>query len=109
MSEGDNSEKAALQDANRLIDRLQDETVAPLKPGATPADAEEALLNITDELEGPAVENIRESAGETAHYGSAGRPSQGVAHPTDAELQALVTEGDQRGTAVEDTSGHSAN
>jgi hypothetical protein len=89
-SKDDNSAKAALGAADDLISRVQDETAPALKPGSTKEDAEEALLNIVDEMEAaPEIREVREALGEDpGRYGSRPGAPNGVHHPTDAEMVA---------------------
>lgn len=73
---GDNSKAAAVEAANHLVDRLQDEAGTYVDPGSTPAQQREAVEQMIGDLEAsPEVRTIREAGGEDpGKFGSAGNP-----------------------------------
>lgn len=73
---GDNSTPGALHDANRLVDRLQDEVGAYLDPAASPEQQEEAVGQMIGDLEAsPEVRTVREADGQDpGKFGSASNP-----------------------------------
>ncbi len=73
---GDNSKARAVQGANDLVDRLQDEAIAYLKPAASMDEREDAVAQMIGDLEAaPEVRQLREAGGEDpAKFGSAENP-----------------------------------
>lgn len=73
---GDNSKAKAVDGANDLVDRLQDEALTYLKPSATADQREDAVAQMIGDLEAaPEVRQLREAVGEDpAKFGSANNP-----------------------------------
>jgi len=73
---GDNSKAKAVEDANSLIDRLQDEVGDYIDPASTPEQQRDAVDQMIGDLEAsPEVRAVREAGGEDpGKFGSANNP-----------------------------------
>ena len=67
-----NEAQAAVEGADRLIDRLQDKAVEGIKPGG---DSFEAVVDIVEELEtAPEIAEVRKAAGSKPRWGTGKKP-----------------------------------
>jgi len=92
---GDNSKAHAVEAANHLVDRLQDEAGAYIDPHSPPALQREAVEQMIGDLEAsPEVRTIREAGGEDpGKFGSAGNPEgKAPRQDYDVEERALAIE-----------------
>lgn len=73
---GDNSKAEAVEAANNLVDRLQDEIDTYVRPTTTPEGQRDAVEQMIGDLEAsPEVATIREAGGEDpSKFGSSGNP-----------------------------------
>ena len=74
---GDNSKAEAIEQANDLVDRLQDEVGHYISPASTPGDQREAVEQMIGDLEAsPEVRAVRIAGGEDpGKFGSSANPS----------------------------------